>query len=117
MEDEVDEALDICPLWVTQTWYPLFLECLISITVRLPRHKDLLTLVYNQEKHPMRKKMQLVGAIVSGSVSKRMEFRKWLLTRSYRAGNQDLLNNIQVHGQNGLCGVVCEIAIPLDRLK
>ncbi|KAH3749036.1 hypothetical protein DPMN_183526 [Dreissena polymorpha] len=61
--------------------------------------------------------MQLVGAIVSGSASKRTEFRKWLLTRSYRAGNQELVNNIQVHGQDGFCGVLCGIAIPLDRLK
>ncbi|KAH3830661.1 hypothetical protein DPMN_103907 [Dreissena polymorpha] len=33
----------------------------------LPRHRDILTLPHNDIQHPMRKKLQLIGTVVSGN--------------------------------------------------
>lgn len=116
-EDQVKAALLICPLWPNQTWFPLFLDSLVSIPVRLPRHKDLLTLPHNNELHPMKKHLQLVGAIVSGENCRILAFRKWLSTQSFKAGGQEQENSTHPHGHDGICGVISGCAIPLNRLK
>ena len=105
-EDQVKAALLICPLWPNQTWFPLFLDSLVSIPVRLPLHKDLLTLPHNNELHPMKKHLQLVGAIVSGENGRILAFRKWLSTQSFKAGGQEQENSTHPHGHDGICGVI-----------
>ena len=42
--DKVDKALLIVPLWRSQSWFPLLLSNMIPFPVRLPHHRDLLTL-------------------------------------------------------------------------
>ena len=48
MEDELEEGLIVCPFWPNQTSIPLLLSVLVSFPVRLPRHRDLLTLPFNR---------------------------------------------------------------------
>ena len=42
IEDKVEKAILVFPLWKSQSWFPLLLDN--SFPVRLPRHKDLLVL-------------------------------------------------------------------------
>ncbi|XP_045167098.2 uncharacterized protein LOC123530393 [Mercenaria mercenaria] len=117
MEDEVEEALLICPFWPNQTWFPLFLHRLICLPIRLPRHRDLLRMVHNRQLHPMGKQLCLIGGLVSGCCSRIEEFQKGLLTRFSRAGGLELGNSIRQRGGSGLCGVVSGAVIPFHPLK
>lgn len=40
----MEKALLIIPYWKSQPWFPLIVSNLISYPIRLPRHRDLLTL-------------------------------------------------------------------------
>lgn len=43
IEDRVEQSIIIFPLWQTQSWFSLLLSRIISIPIRLPKHKDLIT--------------------------------------------------------------------------
>lgn len=49
----VRQAMTIAPLWKIQTWFPQLKSVLISI--RIPRHKDLLVMPHSGELYPLRK--------------------------------------------------------------
>lgn len=51
IQDKVQRAISIIPLWRSQFWFPLVIDLLISIPVRLPRHKDLLVLPHSGTPH------------------------------------------------------------------
>lgn len=60
IEDDVEKAILILPLWASQSWFPLIIDHIISYPVRLPRHRDLLTLVHNNSRHPLSKSLNMV---------------------------------------------------------
>lgn len=65
----------------------------------------------------MGKKIQLIGAVVSERPSKIEEFHRELSVQSSKTGEMEPRNNMQVPGENDLCGVVSGVVIPLDCLK
>ena len=117
ISDKVDKALLIIPLWRSQIWFPMVVSNLVSLPIRLPRHRDLLTLPHNSQKHPMAKKLTMVAVIISGNSSKVREFQLQHLRSSSIHGKKEQESNMLVHGKSGIFGVCCGMSIPLLRLK
>ena len=117
VQDNVERAILILPFWRAQAWFPVLLERIISLPVRLPRHRDLLTLPFNGEKHPLSKKMKTFAVCVSGGHSITQELQRQLLTQLSVRGQQVLVNNTDLHGKNGVLGVISGVKIPFVRLK
>ena len=87
-QDRVKRAILVIPHWVSQPWFPLILSMIISFPIRLPRHRDLLTLPHNSELHPLRNKMSLVAVTVSGVRLQQEKFQEVLskLYANYHRG-------------------------------
>ena len=117
VKDEVEQAILIFPLWPAQSWFPLLLECISSFPMRLPRHKDLLTLPYNGNAHPLCRRMKIIAVEVSGWPSKVQAFREKLQRSSLGPGVQGRRNNIDMLGTGGALGVIQGQTIPFIRLK
>jgi hypothetical protein len=116
-EDKVEKALLILPFWKSQPWFPLVLHSMISFPVRLPRHKDVLTLAHSGTPHPLGKSLNLIGVIISGNHSSIETFHQKLLRSSCRHGDQEQENNMVWHGSDGIFGVLNNINIPFAQLN
>ena len=116
-QDEVDSAILIFPYWHSMSWYPLILECLSNFPIRLPRHKDLLTLPHNGMIHPMRSRLRMIAAEISGKACKIKAFHKQLQNLSYSHGPKEQENSIEQHGINGIGGIVSGLKIHFVSLK
>ncbi|KAH3778014.1 hypothetical protein DPMN_179467 [Dreissena polymorpha] len=55
----------IFPIWRSQTWFSMMMTILSDFPVRLPKHRDLLTLPHNGQEHPLAKKI-IMGAASQG---------------------------------------------------
>lgn len=117
MSDKVDQALLVFPIWMSQSWFPVLLECIASFPVRLPRHKDLLCQPSSGTPHPMNRKLRMGAAIVSGNISRREDFRVALQNLSFSHGREVPENSTGMRGNIGWLGTVSGIRVPLKRLK
>lgn len=117
VEDEVEKALLVVPHWSAQSWFPVLLSLLISSPIRVPRHKDQLTLPHNGQIHPLGNRISLVGVIVSADVSRRRAYLQTLSRRSRRHGVKAQKNSIRWHGENGVFGVFQDKSIRFVPLK
>jgi hypothetical protein len=70
IEDKVPRVIMIIPFWKSQFWFPLIFDLLISVPIRLPRHKDLLTLPHCGTTHPFSRSMTLVAVELSTNICK-----------------------------------------------
>ena len=116
VSDEVDMALLVFPFWQTQSWFPLILNNIASFPVRLPRHKDLLMLAHNKERHPFQK-LKMCAVIVSGKPCRNRDLLKQAVTSFSTHGAKELRNSMNSHGDRGIFGVCKDIIIPFIRLK
>ena len=66
VDDQVEKAILVFPVWKSQSWYQLLLDNICSFPVRLPRHKDLLTLSYNGDLHPIHRSLRIAAVTVLG---------------------------------------------------
>ena len=96
------KALLVIPHWTSQSWFPVLVSLLVSLPVRIPRHKDALTLPQSGQLHPLGRTISLVGVLVSGDVSKARSFQKTLSTQTSTHGDPELKNNTPWHGGNGV---------------
>jgi len=71
VSDEVPMAILVFPYWPSSYWFPLVLDCLCSLPIRMPRHKNLQVLPHNGKSHPLGKRLQMVAAIISGQIWRR----------------------------------------------
>lgn len=117
LADEVEKALLIIPYWKSQTWFPLIVSNLISYPIRLPRHRDLLTLPHDGRVHPLSKSMRMVAVVLSGKSYKVRDFQNQLLTSLSTPGDEEHKNNTVWPGKNGIFGVYKGQSIPFIRLK
>ena len=117
IEDKVEKAILVFPLWKSQSWFPLLLDNLCSFPVRLPRHKDLLVLPHNRRCHPLCKTMRIVAAIVSGRRSITEDFRKQLQISSLALGGLGPGSSTDQLGRNGLFGIVSGLEIHFRPLR
>ena len=93
IDNKVDRAILIIPFWRSQSWFPLVLFNMISSPVRLPRHQDLLTLQFSQERHPLAKKLTMVAVVLSGRDWRHKEYQLGLQTSSLALGDKEQGNN------------------------
>ena len=117
VEDKVSKALLIVPHWPCQTWFPMLISLLSDFPVTLPRHQDLLMLPHNNQPHPMRKSLSLVGVIVSGDVSRTKDFQKKLSRQSVHHGAPVQKSSTMQHGGAGVFGVMQGKEIRFSHLK
>ena len=86
---DIDQAtgIIIVPNWPTQTWWPYLMSMLINYPIILPRKTRTLFLpAQPQEIHPLHKKLELVGDLLSDQgISKEASE---LLFKSWRTGTQ-----------------------------
>ena len=117
IEDEVKRAVMIIPFWKSQSWFPLVMDLLISIPVRLPRHKDILTLPYNGQVHPLCRSLTLIAVELSADISRVRDFYQKLHPSFCSHGRRGQGNSMPWLGTNGLFGVNRKVKIPLKRLR
>ena len=115
LSDKVDIALLIFPMWKSQPWFPLVLSNIVSFPVRLPRHRDLLSLGHNHQPHPLCKSLRLTA--VCGSLSRIHQFHLKLQNLSSSHGIMEQENNTMLHGNSGTFGVLNKIVVPFFPLK
>lgn len=111
LEDRVRQAIIIAPLWKTQTWFPQLMSVLISIPVRIPRHKDLLVMPHSGELHPLCK-ITLTACLVSGDPSMTKDWQDSIVTSSLLPYVRPQTNNTNVAGKSGYFGVLNGKPIP-----
>jgi hypothetical protein len=116
-EDKVEKALVVLPYWKSQPWFPLMLPYVVSLPVRLPRHKDLLVLPHNGRVHPLGKSLNLIAVVLSGRHSIIEAFHQELLISLPQPGDQEHTNNTIWHGKTGIFGLVKDVKIPFVPLK
>ena len=117
VEDRVNRAILVFPLWKSQSWFPLLMNIICSFPVRLPRHKDLLILPHNGIYHPLCRNMRLIAVTVSGRPSNVQEFRRQLHHSLSTPGVQGPENSITPLGSNGILGTISGLQVPFRRLK
>ena len=117
VEDKVEKVLAILPHWKSQPWFAQMIPYVASFPVRLPRHKDLLTLGHSGEVHPMGKSLNLTGVVLSGQPSVVEVFHQELLKSSYQHGGQERESSTIWLGDTGIFGVVNGVEIPFIPLK
>ncbi|XP_045192903.1 uncharacterized protein LOC123549126 [Mercenaria mercenaria] len=88
-----------------------------NILCRLPRHRDLLMMSHSGEVHPLGKKLKIITAIVSGKHSKVEAFQQMLQSSSFNLGQQGPVSSTDMHGKNGICGMISGLVIPFIPLK
>lgn len=103
----MSKAIIDVPKWATQPWYPMLLNMLIGIPVRLPVIPDLLRLAYNNQLHPLnRRKMFLFACMVSGEISKAEVFQRNLLSSFQIHGDNVPIKSTTLFGQSAIFGVM-----------
>ena len=115
--DRVKKALVIIPHWRSQIWFPMIVTNLISLPIKLPHHRDLLTLPHNNQVHPLGKKMRMVAVVLSGDSSLSAEFQSQLQRSSLTPGEKELGSSMPLHGTSGIFGVCGDVTIPITQLK
>ena len=74
--------------------------------ILIPRERGLLVLPHNGENHPLSHQMQLAGWPISGLTSSTLAFQESLQRSSWRHGGQAQKSNTQLHGKDGIAGVL-----------
>ena len=105
IEDKVEIALLVVPHWISQSWFPLLISVMIPLPIRIPRHKDILTLPHSREFHPLGQQTSLVGDLVSGIAFRVRDFHQKLPTLYNDLGDQGPKSNILWHGGSGVFGL------------
>lgn len=117
VKDKVEKAILIFPLWKSQSWFPLLLENICCLPVRLPRHKDLLQMPQDGKEHPLAKKMKIIAVVVSGKRCNVKAFHQTLQTLSSVPGGAGQGSSTCVHGDSGTFGTISGFLVPLKQLK
>ena len=117
VHDKVDRALIVFPYWPSMSWFPLVLESLCALPIRLPRHRNILTMAHDGREHPMAKRITMVGAVVSGNPLKVKEFHQKLQSLLPVRGPRVHVSSINLHGKNGVFGMKSGLKIHFQLLK
>lgn len=107
----------IVPAWPSQSWYPQLLYQAVEIPILLPMFPMLLTNPLG-EPHPLVLKgdLRLTAWKVSGNPMEIKEFQTKLSRSFQHHGEKGLRNHMQLHGENGVTGVMAGKLIPFHRL-
>jgi hypothetical protein len=81
------------------------MDLLISVPIRLSRHKDILTMLHNGMLHPLARSLILVAVQLSADTLKARDFHHKLCQSSYNPGELELGNSTRWLGINGAFGV------------
>ena len=94
LKKEEAEGVLILPLWTTACWFPQMLRMLTHHPCLLPKGKSVLQLPHSSKPHPLHKKLQLVAARLSGSLSKHREYMETLSKSCVLHGENLLKDNM-----------------------
>lgn len=109
--DTVEKDIIIVPFWPTQSWFSLLISVIISLPVRLPRHKDLIVMPTTGETNPLLRKTDFIAAVLSGNLSEDISN---IITSSWRKRTN---KQYDLCWRNWVFGVVDNMPIPFIHLK
>ena len=115
--DNVQQFLQIAPIWPTQTWYPALLTLSVMKPILLPAMDNLLYLVNKPTVHPMGKKLRHAAWILSASISEREAFLSKQPNWCARPGRRGQKSSIDLRGRNGVAGVLKNKLIHFKQLQ
>ena len=105
IEDKVEQAIVIFPLWPTQHWFAPLLELAISHTFLLPEEPSIF-LPWQEEgfrqKHPQQNSLNLATMLISSNEAILNEFHHTLDITSQQDYDTPLLRVRRQHVKNGL---------------
>lgn len=105
IEREKTEAVLICPIWTTQTWWASVQPLISGPCYLLPNPQISLYLPHKPErKHPL-KKMRLVVLRLSGDPLKAKEYQQQQLTSSCNHGENQPKSNMHLKSKVGYLSV------------
>ncbi|XP_068680072.1 uncharacterized protein [Montipora foliosa] len=89
IEEEQAKVFLIVPQWETQAWYPKLARMLVAKPVLLPQSSNIVNLPFNPaKKHPLWKKLRLMGCLLSGNPWQTKAFRTELKKSCLTHGDQ-----------------------------
>jgi hypothetical protein len=104
VQDQVETAVLIAPLWPTQIWFSEALHLICAQSYILPLRRVLSLPQDSTKIHPV-KKLKLGAFILSGRISKIEAYQTQLSTSSSSHGNNLLLSNMGHISESGCCFV------------
>ena len=107
----------VVPYWPSQAYFPTLLHMLIATPVLIHRHDQRLQIPTNINLlHPLRKKLNLLGCVISGDNSRKKIYQEKLKTSSCSHGDTAHKHNIPLTLKNGSTIVLNGMKVPLAHL-
>ena len=105
----------ICPIWATQSWYPLLMRMLIAKPLILPL--DVLHLPFKEgSRHPKRD-LRLMACHISGNSTSTKDFLMTQSMSSAHLGGNQHQNNTKSILKSGFLSVIDGRLIPFQLMK
>ena len=117
IEQDAATGVIICPLWTTQSWFPVLMRMLIDDPYVLPNTETLLQLTHKQQLiHPLYPQMKLLVCRLSGARTRVNTYQETLSTYSCPHGGQARGNNMLRQLKNGLHFAIKNKSIYINQL-
>ena len=110
------ECLMICPMWTTQSWWPVLMEMVIDYPRILPRREKLLTIPGTRKVHPLQEKLTLIACRLSGDPYRTKMFIQNLSILSCVHGEVVPKNNMLATLKSGQYSVIKGKLLPFKYL-
>ena len=101
LEKDKGNALMIAPIWPTQVWWPNLMRMLVATPLKLPCHKDLLTLPHSGAHHPLKNQLQMMACHLSGNTTNQEAYQSQLPLYSCNPGGEGPRSNTHAISTNG----------------
>lgn len=102
LQEDQATAVIVAPFWPTQSWFTKLTSMMVQDPVTLPRNEKLLTLPGSEMLHPLRKKLRLIAAKVSGKPSESKAYLEKQSQSCCQPGNQALIANTPRTSDDGI---------------
>ena len=115
VEMDKAEGTIIVPCWPTQPWFPKLMKLLIRDPILLP--KQVLSLPYSNDRHPLHKSLRMLACRLSGICIKNEAYRENLQTFCLPPGEGEPNFSIMYILRNGVISVSAGKLIPVQIMK
>lgn len=113
--ERVETAVLIAPLWPTQVWFSVMLQQVCGQSYILPANRVVIMPTDTNRSHPL-KKLKLGAFVLSGNISKVLDYQATLAVSSCSLGESLPLNSMGHISGNGCCFVTGKKSICLLHL-
>lgn len=110
------EIILIAPLWPRQNWFPVLLQMIVDVPLKLPPVTDILTQGKLKVAHPNPQMLNLTAWRLSTNSSKQRDFQSTLENCCQPHGDQEHRKTIHANSEFSVAGVVNGKLIPIKHL-